>query len=203
MQECFDLDGGIGMRNKLAVVIVMFLLLAPLVLADEYENEENEYEAGYTAFAVAGVGLIGLGVVYYALTKRKLIIRHRKGEKWGFEIQPEHPYITFIGPISPMTVHHALTITGTLLVFVHFLSCGNYSGLGGMAGLGMGITLVIINALGFIGRAINRKILALAKEGKRDSARRYIRMYQTWKKVHIAFAVLFAVLLAIHLNAVD
>ncbi|WP_297470510.1 hypothetical protein [Thermococcus sp.] len=72
-----------------------------------------------------------------------------------------------------------------------------------MAGLGMGITLVIINALGFIGRAINRKILALAKEGKRDSARRYIRMYQTWKKVHIAFAVLFAVLLVIHLNAVD
>jgi len=189
-------------NKRLAIFFIVALLLLPLVLADEYEDE-NEYDAGYTAFAVVGVSLIGAGVAYYALTKRKLLIKHRKEDRWGFEIQPEHPYVTFIGPVSPMTVHHALTITGTLLVFVHFLSCGNYSGVGGLAGLSMGVTLIALNALGFIGRAINRKILSLAKSGRKDDAARYVRMYQRWKKVHIALAVLFAILLAIHLNAVD
>ena len=191
------------MRRKLAVFFVLMLLLLPLALADEYGEDENEYDAGYTAFAVLGVVLIGAGVVYYALTKRKLLIKHRKDDKWGFEIQPEHPYVTFIGPISPMTVHHALTITGTVLVFVHFLSCGNYVGIGGIAGLAMGVTLIALNVLGFIGRAINRKILALAKAGRKEEVARYVKMYQRWKKAHIALAVLFAVLLAIHLNAVD
>ncbi|EEB73285.1 hypothetical protein [Thermococcus sp. AM4] len=190
--------------KKLIAVLFLFLLLVPLVLADENEKEdENEYDAGYTAFAVLGVVLIGAGVAYYALTKRKLLIRHRRGDRWGFEIQPEHPYVTFIGPVSPMTIHHALTITGTVLVFVHFLSCGNYAGIGGIAGLAMGITLIALNALGFIGRAINRKILALAKAGRKEEVARYVKMYQRWKKAHIALAVLFAVLLAIHLNAVD
>ncbi|WP_457742618.1 hypothetical protein [Thermococcus sp.] len=191
-------------REIVLAVIIVTLLIAPLVLADEYENEnEYKYEASYTSFAVGGVALIGVGVAYYALTKRKLLIKHRRGDKWGFEIQLEHPYVTFIGPVSPMNIHHALTITGTLLVFVHFFSCGNYSGVAGLAGLGMGVTLIALNALGFIGRAINRKILKLARDGRRKEARRYIGIYQKWKKLHIALAVLFAVLLAIHLNAVE
>ena len=84
--------------KKLMVVALVLLLVLPLVLADEEEYEGEHGEAGYTAFAVAGVGLIGAGVAYYSLTKRKMVIRHRKGNRWGLDIQPEHPYITIAGP---------------------------------------------------------------------------------------------------------
>ncbi|NJE46455.1 hypothetical protein E3E35_03300 [Thermococcus sp. GR7] len=190
------------MKRALALVLLI-LLLAPLVLADEYEGEEDEYEAGYTAFAVVGVAMIATGVVYYSLTKRKLLIIHKKASEWGFEIKPEQPYVTVFGPIYPLTIHHALTITGTLLVFVHFFSCDNYSGLAGITGLSMAITLVLLNVSGFVGRYIHGKVTVAAKKHDSTMAKKFVKILGNWKKVHIALAVIFAILLLIHLNAVD
>ncbi|NJE84601.1 hypothetical protein E3E23_01915 [Thermococcus sp. CX2] len=189
------------MKRALALVLLI-LLLVPLVLADEY-GEEDEYEAGYTAFAVAGVAMIAVGVIYYSLTKRKLLIIHKKSSEWGFEIKPEQPYVTVFGPIYPLTIHHVLTITGTLLVFVHFFSCDNYSGLAGGTGLSMAITLVLLNVSGFVGRYIHGKVTLAAKKHDSAMAKKFVRILGHWKKVHIALAIIFAILLIIHLNAVD
>ncbi|WP_240923426.1 hypothetical protein [Thermococcus sp. 18S1] len=188
--------------KRLLAFLLLVLLIAPLVLADD-DGEENEYEAGYTSLAVAGVAMIAVGVVYYALTKRKLIITHQRSSSWGFEIKMEHPYMTVIGPISPMTVHHFFTITGTLLVFVHFFSCGNYTGLAGTTGLAMAVVLVLLNVMGFIGRSINHSIISAAKANDMEKARKYVNRYEKWKKLHILLAIIFVVLLAAHLNAID
>ncbi|WP_457751970.1 hypothetical protein [Thermococcus sp.] len=189
-------------RGKTFLVIFLFmLLLMPLVLGAEYGGE-NEYQAGHKLFAILGVAMIAVGVVYYALTKRKLIITHQTSSKWGFELKMEHPYMTVIGPVSPMTVHHFFTITGTLLVFVHFFSCSNYSGIAGTTGLGMAVVLVLLNIMGFIGRSINRSIISTAEVNDMESAKKYVNRYEKWKKIHIMLAVIFTVLLVIHLNAV-
>ncbi len=66
------------------------------------------------------------GVAYYSLTKRRLIIEHRKGSP-QIVVRPERPYITVFGPVYPMTVHHAFTVTGTLLALIHFATCRDYS----------------------------------------------------------------------------
>ena len=188
--------------KRVLVFFLLILLMAPLVLADD-DGEENEYEAGYGGLAALGVGLIAAGVVYYSLTKRKLVIVHKKSSEWGFEIKPEHPYMTIFGPVYPLTIHHVLTITGTALVFVHFFSCGNYAGLTGGTGLAMGIVLVLLNLNGFIGRYIHGKVLLAANKHDRKMAKKFVGILGHWKKVHIALAVLFAVLLAIHLATGD
>ncbi|CAD5243999.1 hypothetical protein [Thermococcus camini] len=188
--------------KRALVFLLLIILMAPLVLADG-DGEENEYEAGYTSLAVAGVAMIAVGVVYYSLTKRKLVVVHKKSSEWGFEIRPEHPYMTIFGPVYPITIHHVLTITGTALVFIHFFSCANYGGLTGGTGLAMGIVLVLLNLNGFIGRYIHGKVLLAAKKHDRKMAKRFVGILGHWKKVHIALAVLFAILLAIHLATSD
>ncbi|QDA31162.1 hypothetical protein FH039_05515 [Thermococcus indicus] len=188
--------------KRLLAFLLLTLLITPFVLADD-DGEENEYEAGYTSLAVAGVAMITAGVAYYTLTKRKLIITHQRSSGWGFEIKMEHPYMTVIGPMSPMTIHHFFTITGTLLVFLHFFSCGNYTGLAGTTGLAMAVILILLNVMGFIGRSINHGIISAAKANDMEKARKYVSRYEKWKKLHILLAIIFAVLLAAHLNAVD
>ena len=44
--------------RALLVLVFMVVLISPLVLADE---EEEEYEAGYGSLAEAGIGLIAVG----------------------------------------------------------------------------------------------------------------------------------------------
>ncbi|ASI98550.1 hypothetical protein A3L02_02680 [Thermococcus celer Vu 13 = JCM 8558] len=175
------------------------LLMAPLVMAEG----EGELEAGYGGLTALGVGLIAVGVVYYSLTKRKLLIVHKKSSEWGFEIRPAHPYVTVFGPVYPITIHHFLTITGTLLAFVHFLSSPTYSGLRGGTGLGMAILLILLNLSGFFGRYVYGRILIAAKKHDRRKARRFVGLLGYWKTVHTALAVLFAILLAVHLAIGD
>ncbi|NJE47919.1 hypothetical protein E3E35_11055, partial [Thermococcus sp. GR7] len=101
-----------------------------------------------------GVFLIFAGTAYYALTKRRLIIEHRKGSP-GIVVKPERPYITVFGPVYPMTIHHAFTIAGTILALIHFATCTDYSTLAGKAGLGMAIVLILMNISGFYGRYVH------------------------------------------------
>ncbi len=193
-------SGGERMKLKLLTVFLLLLLLSPLVLADE---EENEYEAGYGGLAEAGVALIAVGVAYYALTKRKMMIVHRKSGEWGFEIKPEQPYLTVLGPITPMEIHHALTVAGSLLAFIHFISCGVYTGAAGLSGLGMGITLVLLNVSGFIGRYIYGRIARAVRKHEKRAAMRFVRALSYWKAIHIATTLLFVLFLVIHIAAVD
>ncbi|WP_371731548.1 hypothetical protein [Thermococcus sp. MV11] len=177
------------------------LLVSPLALADDYE-EEDEYQARYIPLAVLGVAMIAIGVVYYSLTKRKLIITHETSSEWGFKLKMENPYMTVIGPVSPMTVHHFFTITGTVLALIHFSSCNNYTGTAGATGLGMAIVLILLNSTGFIGRHLNRKIISEANGGDMETTKKYVEIYEKWKKVHIMLTVIFVVLLIAHINAV-
>ncbi|WP_297438010.1 hypothetical protein [Thermococcus sp.] len=186
--------------RALLVLVFMVVLISPLVLADE---EEGEYEAGYGGLAKAGIGLIAVGVAYYALTKRKMMIVHRKSGEWGFEIKPEQPYLTILGPVTPLEIHHALTITGSVLAFVHFFSCGVYTGAAGLSGLGMGITLVLLNVSGFVGRYIYGRVARALMRHEKRAVLRFVRMLGYWKAVHIATTLLFAIFLLIHLAAVD
>ncbi|AEH24568.1 hypothetical protein [Pyrococcus yayanosii] len=188
--------------RRLLVFFLLALLLAPLVLADEYGEHGDEYGAGYSELAALGVGLIAVGVVYYSLTKRKLLIAYKKSGKWGFEIRLEHPYVMVTGPVHPLTIHQVFALTGTLLVFLHFFSCYKYGGLAGGTGLAMGIVLVLLNVTGFIGRYIHGKVLLAARKHEGKMAK-IAGTLGHWKKVHIALAVLFAILLAIHLATVD
>ncbi|WP_010479690.1 hypothetical protein [Thermococcus zilligii] len=80
--------------------------------------------------------LIFTGTAYYALTKRRLFIEHRKGEP-GIVVRPERPYITVFGPVYPMTIHHArvmrrwkvlhviLAAVFLLLLGIHLATTGN------------------------------------------------------------------------------
>ncbi|MDV3103918.1 hypothetical protein [Thermococcus waiotapuensis] len=142
--------------------------------------------------------LIFTGTAYYALTKRRLFIEHRKGEP-GIVVRPERPYITVFGPVYPMTIHHAFTVVGTLLALAHFATCTDYSTPYGKAGLGMAITLILLNISGFYGRYIHTKIEKAAREKESRALKQLVRVMRRWKVLHVILAAVFLLLLGIHL----
>ncbi|MBP1912791.1 hypothetical protein [Thermococcus stetteri] len=186
--------------KKLALGLMLLLLFTGLVAADE-GGGEKEGEAELGGLAAFGVGLVFVGVAYYSLTKRGLIIEHRRGSP-GIVMRPERAYITVFGPVYPMTIHHSLTVVGTLLALAHFVTCTDYSTLGGKAGLGMAIVLVLMNISGFYGRYVHVKIEMAARKKQSERLKRFAVLLRRWKLFHIALAVLFLILLGIHLAVV-
>jgi len=173
-------------------VIILLLLILPGVLANGYG--EYDYDDVNAPLGAIGIALIGAGVAYYAMTKRKFLVKYRKGPAWDVEISPEKPYMTIIGPVTPLRIHHFLTVGGTALAFVHFLSCPDRTSLPGQVGLAIALVLILENVLGFAGVAIRKRI---------PRNRKWIGIYRAWKVVHMALAVLLAVLVAVHVSLVD
>ena len=183
--------------KKLALLLLL-LLFAGLVAADEESGEGDAELGGLAAF---GVGLILTGTAYYALTKRRLFIEHRKGEP-GIVVRPERPYVTVFGPVYPMTVHHAFTVVGTLLALAHFATCTDYSTIGGRAGLGMAITLILLNISGFYGRYVHIKIEKAARKKESGALKHFVGIMRRWKVLHVILVAVFLLLLGIHLATV-
>ena len=186
----------LNLLGVFAVAVLLLLLSSAPVLADE--GEEGANFGGLAAF---GVALIFTGTAYYALTKRRLFIEHRKGEP-GIVVRPERPYITVFGPVYPMTIHHTFTVIGTLLALAHFATCTDYSTIGGGAGLGMAITLVLLNISGFYGRYIHIRIERTARKSERRALKRLVVLLRRWKVFHVALVVVFLILLGVHLATV-
>lgn len=186
--------------RRVLLVVFLALMLLPTVLANGGEDR-GENEAEFGGLASLGVALIFVGTAYYALTKRRLVIRHIKGDE--ISIRFERPYITVIGPVYPMTIHHAFTVTGTILTLIHFSTCTDYSTLAGKAGLGMALLLVALNISGFYGRYVHAKVERAARERDSEMLKRLAVLLRRWKHVHVALSLLFLVLLAVHGAAVD
>ncbi len=184
---------------KILTVFMLALLITPaFVLADGESGEGDAQLGGLAAF---GVGLILTGTAYYALTKRRLFIEHRRGEP-GIVVRPERPYVTVFGPVYPMTVHHAFTVVGTLLALAHFATCTDYSTLGGEAGLGMAITLILLNISGFYGRYLHVKIEKAARKKESRALKHFVGIMRRWKVLHVVLVAVFLLLLGIHLATV-
>ncbi|WP_297510009.1 hypothetical protein [Thermococcus sp.] len=184
--------------KALAVVILTLIIFPGFVLADEESGEGDAQLGGLAAF---GVGLIFTGTAYYALTKRRLFIEHRKGEP-GIVVRPERPYVTVFGPVYPMTIHHAFTVVGTLLALAHFATCTDYSTIGGKAGLGMAITLILLNISGFYGRYVHIKIEKAARKKESRALKHFVGIMRRWKVLHVVLVAVFLLLLGIHLATV-
>lgn len=187
-------------KKVLAGVLLTLIVLPGFVLADE-NGGEGEGEAELGGLAAFGVALIFAGTAYYALTKRRLFIEHRKGEP-GIVVRPERPYVTFFGPVYPMTIHHAFTVVGTLLALAHFATCTDYSTLGGKTGLGMAIVLVLLNISGFYGRYVHIKIEKAARKKESGALKHLVKLLRRWRVIHIALVAVFLLLLGIHLATV-
>ncbi|WP_054839777.1 hypothetical protein [Thermococcus sp. JCM 11816] len=117
-------------------------------------------------------------------------------------VKPERPYITVFGPVYPMTIYHAFTIAGTLLTLIHFATCTDYSTLAGKAGLRMAIVLVLMNISGFYGRYVHVKLELAARKKQSGRLKRLAVLLGKWKIFHVALAVIFLILLGIHVAAV-
>ncbi len=189
------------MADPLARILTVFMLALLITPAFVLADEENEEGAELGSLAVLGITLIFAGTAYYALTKRRLFIEHRKGEP-GIVVRPERPYVTVFGPVYPMTIHHLSTVVGTLLALAHFATCGDYSTLAGGAGLGMAITLVLLNISGFYGRYIHIRIERTARKSERRALKRLVVLLRRWKVFHVALVVVFLILLGVHLATV-
>lgn len=117
-------------------------------------------------------------------------------------MRPERPYITVFGPVYPMTIHHALTIAGTILALIHFATCTDYTTLAGKAGLGMAIALVLMNISGFYGRYIHVKLELAARKNQSERLKRLAVLLRKWRLFHVALVVVFLLLLGIHVAVV-
>lgn len=188
-----------GPLARVLAVFMLALLITPAFVLADGESGEGDAELG--GLAAFGVGLIFTGTAYYALTKRRLFIEHRKGEP-GIVVRPERPYVTVFGPVYPMTVHHAFTVVGTLLALAHFATCTDYSTIGGKAGLGMAITLILLNISGFYGRYVHIKIEKAARKKESRALKHFVEIMRRWKVLHVVLVAVFLLLLGIHLATV-